>query len=69
MTHDPSVSTSSTVYCAQTAPLDDPGPDGEQRFCASLADLEQFTAALRRLGAGDDLAIPGTANLSVTLER
>ena len=68
-THDPAVSTASTVWCAKSATSSVQGGEGEEVPCASLADLESFTAELRRLGAGDDLAIDGAVNLSVTLSQ
>ena len=69
MTHDPSVSTSLTVRCAQNATLDDPDPDGGVQMCPTVADLEVFCSALRGLGAGDDLPVPGAIGLSLTLKR
>ena len=55
-----------TVSCGTTGPEQYSEGYTYRQYC--LADVEAWAAELRRLGAGDDLALPQAEGLVVTLD-
>jgi hypothetical protein len=67
--HQPTVTRVSTitVTCATAGPHANPASSADTTRWPVLADLEAFTAELRRLGVHGDAPIPITGRLTVTL--